>query len=179
MTRRTKAELDVLFANNSTGDISPQDLRDLVDSLTPGHGSIMLVTPLPTTIPGAGQYVKANGTTQLSTQTMHRDFTMPMNNRLMWSGITSVHCHVVSSLSMSSGGNNVDIGVKLTKNGVEIDHSNLRRKISTGADIGSTAIHGDFQMNPGDYVELYVANLTNTSTITLEEFYLFIVTMLM
>lgn len=40
MTIRTKAELDALFADNTSGNISPQDLRDFLDTTMGGYGSI-------------------------------------------------------------------------------------------------------------------------------------------
>jgi hypothetical protein len=36
VTRRTKVELDTLFADNTTGDISPEDVRDLTESVYAG-----------------------------------------------------------------------------------------------------------------------------------------------
>lgn len=41
MTKKTKAELDTLFADNSTGAISETDLRDFVDSVMGVYGSIV------------------------------------------------------------------------------------------------------------------------------------------
>ena len=43
MTIRTKAALDALFADNTSGAISPQDLRDFVDSTMGVYGSILVV----------------------------------------------------------------------------------------------------------------------------------------
>jgi hypothetical protein len=41
MTIKTKAQLDTLFADNSTGAISEADLRDFVDSIMGVYGSIV------------------------------------------------------------------------------------------------------------------------------------------
>jgi len=40
MTIKTKAELTALFADNTTGAISPQDLRDFLDTTMGGYGGI-------------------------------------------------------------------------------------------------------------------------------------------
>ena len=42
MTKRTKAALDILFADNSAGAISPEDLRDFLDSIMGVYGSIVI-----------------------------------------------------------------------------------------------------------------------------------------
>ena len=42
MTQRSKSALDTLFADNTSGDISAQDLRDGFDSIFGGYGGLYL-----------------------------------------------------------------------------------------------------------------------------------------
>ena len=178
MTRRTKSELLSIFANNTTGEITPTDIRDFVESVTPSHGSIYMVTPQATTIAVPGTYYKASGLTMLSDQTVHYEFDMPDHNRLRWTGAGSVHVDIRGTVSMTSSGSNVDVGIKLAKNGVVLDHSEITRKIGTGADKGAAPIEGDCELNTGDYVEVFVTNFDGSDTITLNTLYLAIKTSL-
>ena len=43
MTIRTNAALQTLFADNTSGAISPQDLRDFLDSIMGVYGSVVIV----------------------------------------------------------------------------------------------------------------------------------------
>ena len=173
MTQRTYDELIALYPDNTTGLISPQDLRDLVDSVRAPHGRVHLVTPAATTIGTPGTFVKAAGTFGIDS---HFHMTTPdSTGRITYNGTSPRHCHIVCSLSMTCSGNNQDVAFRIAVNGVTDATTQARRKIGTGADIGSTAIHGDELLNQNDYIELYVTNLTSTASITVEDCYLFVI----
>jgi hypothetical protein len=175
MTSRTNSELQTLFADNTAGAISPQDLRDFLDSVTPKYGSLYYSTPAATTIAVAGTYYKAAGTT---TALNLNEFTMPANNRLTYTGTTDVHLHIAYSLSCTCSGNTQVLGFSLAKNGTNIAESKLTRKVGTGSDVGAVALHWDLTVSTNDYIELFVTNETSTATITIEQGYLFAMTMI-
>lgn len=55
-TERTTAQIQSLLANNTTGDISPQDLRDAIATVLGGYASILLtVSGAPATKTGVAQ----------------------------------------------------------------------------------------------------------------------------
>lgn len=81
-TPRTKAALATLFADNVAGDISPQDLRDFLESMSLPFGEMYVSTPSATTITGAS-FQKLNGTTTLGQANL---FDMPASNRLRYTG---------------------------------------------------------------------------------------------
>lgn len=171
MSRRTKSELLLMFANNTTADITPEDLRDFVDSCVPSHASLYLTSALPTTIPIAGTFYKAAGLTQLSDQTQHLDFSMPDHNRLMWTGIGTVHVNARAVISLTSVGSAVDVSVKIAKNGVVLEHSLSTVTVVSGSNKHHISVEGDCVLNSGDYLEVFVTNETDTSTVTFESLY--------
>ena len=163
------------------GSITEQHIRDLILSLGQiPYGSIYTNTPVETTIVTQGAYVKGACTTQINNL---RDFDMPVDNRLRYIGLIPFHMHVAVSISMTSTGNNNLAAFKLyfyddsAASGAVIDGSRVKRYISTGVDEGSTALHWDLEMNTNDYLEIHIANLTNTGNITLENLYLFVLGM--
>ena len=169
-TERTLAAMLVLGADNTTGDISPQDYRDGLVSVSPSFGSMYFSTPAATTPAGAGTYLKALGTT---TSVNLGGFTMPASNKLLYTGTPDIHVHCACSISMTCASTNKILGFKIAKNGSVFDHSEVHRKVATGSDIGSTALHSDFAMSTNDYVELFLANITDTNTVTIEFGYVF------
>lgn len=178
-TPRLVTDLQALLADNTIGAISPQDLRDMLVSLVVPYGSLYFTTPAPTT-PEAGVQIKALGTT---TAVNLSGFDMPANNRLRYTGPVTRHAHIACSLSLTMAGNNEIAGLSIfhfdasAGSGAVLDHSHVERFISTGADIGSTALHADVMMDTNDYIELWVENHSNTSAITIVRGYLFVMGM--
>lgn len=176
--QRTLTQLLAIFADGQgVGSITPQDARDLiVSSAQIPFGSIYTDTPIETIIGTQGVYVKGACTTQSNNL---RNFDMPANNRLRYIGLIPYHMHIACSLSMTSAGSNLNASFKLylyddsESSGAVIDGSQVNRHIATGSDEGSTALHWDVEMHTNDYLELHVANLTNTSNITLSNLYMF------
>ena len=175
-TERSLAQLQALLADNATGDISPQDIRDMLVSLTQPYGSFSTATASATTIAVAGTYYKMAGTTQVGNV---RQMSMPSNGRLQYDGVSPRHFHIAVSVSMTTSNVNNIVGLKIAKNGTVLDDTIVRRFVSTGTDVGSTAVHGDVALSNGDYLELFVTNETDTDSVTVEEVYFFALGMLM
>jgi hypothetical protein len=166
-TVRTRAQLQTLLADNVIGDISPQDIRDMLVSLIPNHGSLYRNVAADTVISTPGTYVKAAGT---STSYELHDMDMPDDLRLRSIAPVSRHYHITASISMTAVGASKIIGLKLAKNGVVLDETVVRRFISTGTDIGAAFLHGDMSLDTNDYVEIWVTNYTSSTNVRLDEF---------
>ena len=173
---RSLADLQALLADNTQGLISPQDLRDFLVSVVPPHGSFNRLVAAATTITTPGTYVKAAGTTVAGADLHH--FDMPLDGRLRYIGAPNIHAHVAVSLSMTTAGVNNVVGMKMAKNGTVVDSSVVRRRVSTGTDIGAAALHGDVVLATNDYLELFVTNETDTDSVTIDELYFFAMGML-
>lgn len=172
---RSAAQLKALYADNTIGAISPQDLRDFVESATPPYGSFSTNVAAATTLT-QNVYSKMAGTT---TAGGLLNFDMPVDGRLRYTGVPDRHMHIAVTTSFTCANNNKVIGLKIAKNGVVLDSTIARRKVSTGADIGSTALHGDVMMSTNDYLELFLTNETDSTNATIENIYFFAIGMLM
>lgn len=170
MTQRSYSEIIALFPDNLAGLISEQDLRDFVDSVYPPYGSLSMGTPAETTISGIGDFVKAAGTTVVGNS---NNMTPDTSGRITYDGASDRHFHIVCSISMTCASNLQTLAFRIAKNGTTIAASQLRRRVNTGTDIGSTAVHADVMLSTGDYLELYVANNSSTANLTIEDLYLF------
>lgn len=172
--RKSLSQLQTALADNSSGAITPQDERNIAFSMKWPQGSIYMTSSAETTISEAGTYVKAAGTTTLSDNTAPYLFDMPAVNRLRYTGATAVHAHIAITVSFTMAGNNKTAGLSVYKNGTtQLAHSIVHRLVSTGADIGSTALHADCAMAQNDYIELWVTNITDATNATVDLMYMF------
>ncbi len=177
-TVRTIADLKALLANNTTGAISPQDLRDFLETFRQDHGEISMDTPTATSVSVASDWLKVDGTTALSSGTQMRfDDDSGQKNRLRYTGTTTRIMHIAVSISMTCASNNQVLEFAVIKNGavsgssitdVNSAASVIQRKVGTGTDVGSTALHAFIPMTTNDYIELYGRNTTSTANFTVE-----------
>ncbi len=170
--------LTTLFQDGQPDDsITAQHIRDAIVSIGSWpYGSMYTLTPIETVISTPGAYVKGACQTQINNL---RNFDMPADNRLRYTGLIPYHMHIACSISMTAAGNNLKASFKMfhwddsASSGAVADGSEVNRFIGTGADEGSTAVHWDVVMDTNDYLEMHIANLTNTDNITLSNLYLF------
>ena len=164
-TQRTRAAIVALLADNISGDISAQDVRDMFESDKQSEGECYVSAAAATT--PAGSYLKALGTTTFVGGTNFDD-DGGTSNRLKYIGVEPVHADIVCAFSMTCGGNLKVLGVGIAKNGTFITASEIQRKIGTGTDIGAGACQASVSLSNGDYVEVFVNNHTDNATITLD-----------
>lgn len=127
-----------------------------------------------TVITTQSAYAKVLGTTTLAQAV---DFTMPSNNRLTYTGTKTKMFHIGVTSSFSGAGTNDIIQATIYKNGgvdgngeyssgTRIVGSLVERKVGTGGDVGSTALHTMVSLATNDYIELATANISATSNVT-------------
>lgn len=157
--------------------IKSSHLQEAFSNLKPPWGSISLASTAVTDITVAGTYVKAAGLTQENNAGY---LTTTSDNRITYVGDSPRHFHIAVSVAMSIGpgaGNTVGLAVALNDT-VDLG-TETQRYVGNPGDIGSTALHADFLMNNGDYIELWVTNQTNNANdVTIENLYMFMVGML-
>lgn len=167
-TVKTFAQLKTLFADNSVGAISAQDLRDFVETLKTLHGAIHLSSESATAIAVSGTYVKAAGTTVRDNDSAS-EITMPANNRLQYSDTIARKFIVICNSTWDvASGTDIVVGIKLAINGVVVDTSEVKTTVTKATGITYIATTHFLTLNSGDYVELWVANHTNTTNLTLK-----------
>jgi hypothetical protein len=105
----------------------------------------------------AGTYVKVNVLPVISSISNSTNWTTT-SNRLNWSGTTRVmHIHVTASMTVTAL---VNYGMALYRNGVQIASSvEISSAGSTRLNLATQSL---VQMNNGDFIEVFVTNLSST-----------------
>lgn len=171
-TMRSLSELATLLADNTTGAISPQDLRDAVlKTVQPGHGEIYITASAQTSVVSSGVWYPSAGTFDLSEPAMNWD--MNTNGQLRYTGAAGRVAHIAMSFSMTAAANNKNISVAVAKNGTVLTPSIVNRQIGTGADEGTGAVHAFTTMSTNDYLTAVIRNNTDTTNATLTTVNLF------
>lgn len=171
-TQRSKAELLTIFADGqAAGSITPQNMRDLVTSMVNSHGAMAITSTAATTIGTPDTYVKAAGGTGVPAGEDNLNFSHPISNKLVYSGRTPVHSYISGSVSISAAGANKQVGIKVAKNGVVIDDSMVLRDIGPSGDVAAMSFHIGLSLETDDFVELFVTNTTDTTSLTVEAMY--------
>ena len=111
-------------------------------------------------------YTLISGTT---TSNLLRDFTMPQDNRLTYTGMDNtiyVHCH--ASISFTVAANNVQLRFSFYKNGIIVSDSEkyIQYYKSDTSKKAHIIISSLVSLETGDYLEVYVKNQTGGSNMT-------------
>jgi hypothetical protein len=179
-TQRTTSAALALLADNTQGNISPQDLRDGFVTYQMRHGQIYVAAADSgaVTISDTTNYFEMNsGPTWTLTSGAH-DFDMSAGNgRLTYTGTADVWMHCALSLSFTTAQNNRLLHVRLGVSGTTDAASEAQRWVSTGSDVGSTAVHLVARLTNGDYVSAFLRNATNADNATVQVCNLQVVTM--
>ena len=122
-----------------------------------------------TAISSSGTYVKANVTTTAG-EVLGR-FTHS-NNRLTYTGSKTRVFEVQCTLALTSGSDGDNIAIKIYKNGVAV---NGTRGVGTTRSIFLTnkaeniPTQAILSLNTNDYIEIWIANLSDTSSVTVTD----------
>ncbi len=150
---KTDAELIILLADNAGGDISEQDIRNLLESIFQYGGVCMPASATPT----AGQ----------SIGTSYEKITQFTADTLSSSGLTPAHASdnitvvkggkfiVFIGLSFSGSNNSTWVG-SLFVDDVDQDMANFERKLSTAGDVGKIGSVGIVEVADGEVVDYRV-----------------------
>jgi hypothetical protein len=131
------------------------------------YGSMYISSASATTITTSGTPEKAAGTTTAGDL---KDFTMPTDNRLQYTGASTKEIEVNVFTSTQKG----DAGTKwvdlyLAKNSVAISETKMRRQHSSASDLGVAGIAWIVSMDPDDYVEFWLDREDNGQTVTVNQ----------
>lgn len=131
-----------------------------------------------TSISVAGTYVKGAGTT--SETHASSTFTTSTSNRITFTGTESRVGHIVMQATVSlTSGTNQGIGIALyhwddsAGTGSLLPHSECITTIAS-TDSAQITSHADAVLEENDYIELWIANHTNTNNVLIEYAYLFV-----
>ena len=164
-TMRSIATLETLLADNASGQVSPQDLRDaVIATVIPGYGQMYISSSSETTVSVQGTWYEVNGTYSLSDSSSN--WSMGTNGRLGYGGAEAREVLVLASISVTSAGSNIETEWAVAKNDTVSTPSIVRRKISAGSDVGAAAIVGHLDVSTNDYISLFCRNVDGTANLT-------------
>lgn len=128
-------------------------------------GNMYMTTPTATTFGAINTPVKVLGTT--TSVGLYR-MTNPANNRLTYTGSKTRAFFVSCALSITQPNSNRFFSFYIAKNGVVIPESRQDIKVVNSTDQVSIPISCRVTMAPGDYIEVWVANQTATTDVTVQ-----------
>lgn len=169
-TQKTVTAAYRLLADNTSGDISPRDLRDTFESWRPRHGQMYVAAADSgdITITDSTNYFEATAMTWTLSSGQYEFDESAGNGRLTYTGAETVMVHIACTISMTCASNQQVLHFRIGKSGVTNDASEVQRKVGTGQDVGSTAAHLTTNMSNGDYLSLWCRNATSTANVTIE-----------
>lgn len=168
-TQRSVSAILALLADNTTGAISAQDIRDAFTSWRMGHGQLYVAAADAGTIniSNTDDYFEATTPTWTLSSGAHWFNESDGNGRLTYIGVADVTVHIACTLSFTAENNNRTFHFRLGKNGTTDAASEVQQRIGTGADVNSTAIHVVTTLSTGDHVSLFARNATAADDITI------------
>lgn len=161
-TKRTKTDLLALLADNTSGDVSPQDLRDVVESWDLSRGGYYWSAFGTTTLtlqgtqgPGGTNYYKLGGTTATTPAGAVR-FTHTNPNRLTYTGTPDIRFNLRASFSFKMSAAAV-LGFQVYKNGAAEVHSyqQIDAEFSLSALATHVSILADGTLSTNDFLEVW------------------------
>lgn len=165
-TPKTLTALLTQLPDNTTGDISAEDIRDVVVSLFPSRGQIDLTASAQTTFSGQNVWTKLAGTTALDSALGTEGFTMPANNELCATKAVNQVLLCVANVEVSCASNNKTFGMTFAKNGTAITTFHVSQKLSDGGASYFFSFSALIPVVPNDVISIYVRNETDTTAIT-------------
>ena len=120
---------------------------------------------LSTTIVTPGTFVKIN--TNTIPGVFSQKFSLT-NNRATYTGAVTRYFRLTSVFSASAGSNHIILG-KFAKNGVLIDSSQGKATTSGGNRAENIKCQTIVALSPGDYIEAWVTNATNTTSVVVSD----------
>ena len=165
-TIRTLDAIVALFADNTAGDISEQDIRDLVVSLAPGHGMLYLVTPAANVLSDTTTWVQVGGAFTLSGSAYN--WAETAEGQLHYDSAGDRDAHVTASLTCTSASNSQILEFAIALNGTPVTGSAILHKTGTGSDVISISLTAHVDVSDGDYVSLMLRNTSSASNVTVQ-----------
>lgn len=161
---------NVLFAGDGTyvlgtisgaWEVEANGLRSQKDDLATGN--MYLTTTQAVTFTATDTPVKVLGTTV--PVNLFR-VSSPTNNKLVYEGTKTRYCHVLASISVSSTAANKNFSFYIAKNGVILPESVQMLRLASAVDKGSLTVSCNVEMSTNDYIEIYVENNSDLSSMT-------------
>jgi hypothetical protein len=168
-TPRTLSTLIAQLADNTSGNITAQVVRDMLVSLYPSRGQLQLAPggAVATTFASSGSYTPVRGTTELDTDVCSSCVSMPASGQLKWEKGSTHILNAQATLEVLPAANNKKYTFTFAKNGIALP------------DLALPAFYGNLSGNPvgvylsglipiaeDDIISVVAKNDTDTTAIT-------------
>lgn len=164
-TQRSTAVLQGLLPDNGTGDISAQDLRDLLVSAAPNFGHLYVSSASATTVGASATWYEAAGTFSLG---QARNMSKQADNRLRYDGLPTWMAIVIAHFTLECGSSSQSALVGLAKNGSVLTGGDQRVYLgTTGSSPGQGCLVAMTPVTTSDYFGIWVRNDTGANNLTL------------
>ena len=152
--------------DNTTGDISPEDIRDVVVSLFPSRGQIDLTAGGTTTFALTNTWYKLVCSTTLDTSLGQDGFSQASNNELRATKAVNQVLLCTATIEASSSGNNKTYSFTFAKNGTPITTAHVSDKFETSGAVKTVSVIALVPTVQNDTISVYVRNDTDTTSLT-------------
>lgn len=161
-TQRTLAALLAILADNTAGDISEQDLRDLLVSVFGGYGGIYLTSAAD----AQDVDIAPVKITAFDTNMVSSGVTSDHTDDSITIGTTGVY-YVEFTVAFSGSSGEV-FTIQLYKAGVAVAGAFLKRKLTGAGDIASASFALYVSCNAADELDVRVNSEADSKTVTIE-----------
>jgi hypothetical protein len=165
-TARSLTEIQTLLADNTSGAISPQDVRDMLLSVVHARGEIAITSSAETSILLVDTWYPVAGTWTLTTATSGEGFDMSTNGQLRYTGTPDRIVFVNATVSFESAVAAKTFEFALAVDGTVIDESIASHYGSGPAVPLGFAAQALLSLSTNQYMTLMVRNRTDDTNLT-------------
>jgi len=165
-TPKVLSALLAQLPDNTTGLISPEDIRDVVVSLFPSRGQLDLTAAVPTTFALTDTWYKLAGTTALDATLGQDGFSQYANNELRATKAVNQVLLVTANVELECAANNKTFGLTFAKNGTAITGIHVSAVLSNSNKGYGFSITSLVPTAANDIISVYVRNETDTTSVT-------------
>lgn len=165
-TPKVLSALLAQLPDNTTGLISPEDIRDVVVSLFPSRGQLDLTATAATTFALTDTWYKLAGTTALDTSLGQDGFSQAANNELRATKAVNQVLLITANVELLCGSNNKTFGLTFAKNGTAITGIHVSALLANSNKGYGFSITALLPTVANDIISVYVRNETDTTSVT-------------
>lgn len=165
-TPKVLSALLAQLPDNTTGLISPEDIRDAVVSLFPSRGQLDLTATAQTTFQASNTYVKLAGTTALDASLGQDGFSQASSNELRATKAVNQVLLITANVELVCAANNKSYGITFAKNGTVIPGLHISAILSDSNEGYGFSLTAIVPTSQNDTISIYIRNETDTTAVT-------------
>jgi hypothetical protein len=165
-TPKVLSALLAQLPDNTTGLISPEDIRDAVVSLFPSRGQLDLTATASTTFALTDTWYKLAGTTALDATLGQDGFSQASDNELRATKAVNQVLLVTANVELVCASNNKTFGITFAKNGTPLSNVHVSAILSDSNEGYGFSLTALIPTAANDTISVYVRNETDTTAVT-------------